>query len=243
MTIHFDREIYFDAVRGPLFGGSMTQGQVAGQESILLAWEENPLSDDLRHLAYCLATTKHETANEMLPIEEYGKGAGQPYGVPDSETGQTYYGRGFVQLTWRENYARATEELDLSGDNDLEWHASGALVPEIAAEVMFRGMMEGWFRSPNTLPRFFNETTNDAYGAREIVNGDKHIVPSWSNGVSIGRLIAGYHEDFLDALIVASQETVPVDVVQIAIDVPANVRLEITVNGEALAKANKGAQS
>ena len=80
-AIHFDRETYFDAVRKPLFGGSMTEGQVIGQEAILLQWETNPLSDDLRHLAYALATTKHETANEMLPIEEYGKGKGMPYGV------------------------------------------------------------------------------------------------------------------------------------------------------------------
>ena len=41
-AIHFDRETYFDAVRGPLFGGSMTEGQVIGQEAILLAWEIEP---------------------------------------------------------------------------------------------------------------------------------------------------------------------------------------------------------
>jgi len=36
---------------------------------------------------------------EMQPIEEYGKGKGMKYGSPDPETGQTYYGRGFVQTT------------------------------------------------------------------------------------------------------------------------------------------------
>ena len=205
MSIHFDRETYFDSVRGPLFGDSMTQGQVMGQEALLLVWETRQPSEDLRHLAYSLATTKHETANEMLPIIEYGKGQGQPYGEPDPQTGQTYYGRGFVQLTWRENYAFATSRLKLGGSDDLEWHADRALDPKIAAAVLYAGMLEGWFRSPNALPLYFSDTADDTYGAREIVNGDKHIIPSWSNGVSIGKLVAGYHGHFLQALQVSSQ--------------------------------------
>ena len=31
--------------------------------------------------AYILATTWHETATTMLPIAEYGKGGGRPYGT------------------------------------------------------------------------------------------------------------------------------------------------------------------
>lgn len=204
MTVTFDRAIYFDAVRGPLFGGSMDQGQVDGQEYILTVWERRPPTDDLRHLAYPLATALHETASTMLPIEEYGKGAGMSYGAPDTETGQTYYGRGFVQLTWRDNYARATKELHLRGEYDLEWNAPRALGPLIAAATMFKGMEQGWFRTkdgaPETLQRYFSETVNDAYNARGIINGDKSTVPDWSDGKSIGKLIAGYHDSFLAAL-------------------------------------------
>jgi putative chitinase len=201
----FDRDKYFAAVRESLFHDEMDQGQVDGQEAILSLWEAAPLSDDLRWLAYCLSTTIHETASTMLPISEYGHGEGMSYGKPDPETGQTYYGRGFVQLTWRDNYAKATRELELDGDDDLEWHADRALQPTIAAEVMFRGMAEGWFRTgddgkPETLGKYFNEADDDPYGAREIINGDKHIVPDWSGGVSIGTLIAQYHQEFLSAL-------------------------------------------
>ena len=64
---------------------------------------------------------------------------------------------------------------------------------------MFVGMIQGWFRSGHNLPRYFSDTEDDAYGAREIINGDKHIVPSWSNGVPIGNLIANYHDAFLEA--------------------------------------------
>jgi hypothetical protein len=206
--MRFNREIYFDSVRDSLFNGSMNQVQVNGQNVILTIFEMRVYrgsTDDLRHCAYPLATTAHETGFEMAPIVEYGKGDGMEYGVPDPETKQTYYGRGFVQLTWRDNYARATRELQLTGENDLEWHADSALKMPIAAAVMYQGMTGGWFRThddgkPETLARYFSNTVNDPYEAREIINGDKSKVPSWSGGVSIGNLIKGYHEKFLAAL-------------------------------------------
>lgn len=198
----FDRTKYFDAVRQELFQGTMSQRQVDGQNAILDGWEEvDPLGQrDHRHLAYMLATTYHETSTEMWPIEEYGKGSGYEYGKPDPQTGQTYYGRGYVQLTWRDNYRNMSKVLGLSGENDLEWHAQRALDPDIAYDVMDYGMMHGSFRPPNKLDTYFNDIEDDPYGAREIINGDKSKVPSWSGGVSIGNLIAGYHDAFRDAL-------------------------------------------
>lgn len=211
--MRFNRKEYFDVVRELLFGGAMDEGQVVGQEAILTCWEMFRPSPEVRYLAYMLATTKHETGSTMLPIEEYGKGEGMDYGTPDPETGQTYYGRGFVQLTWRDNYAFATQEIGLIEENDLEWHAEAALDPAIAAAVMGRGMMEGWFRThedgkPETLARYFNEDTDDAYNAREIINGDKTKIPDWSHGVSIGHLIEGYHHDFLSALIASRRPSI-----------------------------------
>jgi hypothetical protein len=214
--MNFDRDIYFPLVRKRPFGGSLSQKQVDGQNAILARWELGPglINEDPRHIAFALATTFHETSKTMQPIEEYGKGSGMKYGKPDPETKQVYYGRGFVQLTWRENYARATQELGLVGEDDLEWHAARALDPEIAAVVMFRGMSEGWFRTgndgkPETLKKYFSELRDDPYNAREIINGDKHVVPTWSNGVSIGKLIAGYHSDFLAALVASAVEGAP----------------------------------
>ena len=142
----FNRQIYFDSVRKSLFAPSLDQGQVDGQNAILTRWEADPATIDLRHLAYALATVKHECASTMLPIEEYGHGSGMEYGEKDPETGQTYFGRGFVQLTWRENYSKADRELGLDGEKSCEWHAENALHPLIAADIMFRGMLEGWFR-------------------------------------------------------------------------------------------------
>jgi hypothetical protein len=239
----FDRTIYFDSVRQSLFAGHMGEDQVFGQDTILSAWEKYAEGEDVRWLAYMLATTYHETAQEMLPIEEYGKGAGQPYGEIDPETGQTYYGRGFVQLTWRDNYARADVELGLADDQSCEWDAKNALVPWTAARVMFKGMAEGWFRG-DALGDWFNPQVDDAYNAREIINGDKSIVPSWSNGVSIGKLIQGYHQNFLTALEKAKTKApspppslppgypLPTEVVDVAISAPLGVKVNVKVNGK-----------
>lgn len=195
----FDRDVYFDQVRDEFFGGSMTQEQVDGQNAILSCWEYQLLGtpmDDLRWLAYMLATAYHETAQRMWPIEEYGKGKDHEYGEADPETGQAYYGRGFVQLTWRDNYHRATVALGLVDQRDLEWHAERALDLMIASRVMFRGMAEGWFTG-KMLGDYFNEEDDDPVNARQIVNGN-----------DCDELIAGYHDKFMVAL-VASQETEP----------------------------------
>src|SRR4030095_3263062 len=102
--------------------GSLTQGQVDGL-NVFLDWHdnENPPGPetgriDDRMLADILATTSHETAHTMAPIAEYGKGSGKPYGQRDPETGQASYGRGYVQLTWRENYERQDTKLGLNGE-------------------------------------------------------------------------------------------------------------------------------
>jgi hypothetical protein len=186
-----------------------------------------------------LATTYHETAQEMWPIEEYGKGKGQPYGAIDPKTGKAYYGRGDVQLTWPENYIKATEKLGLKGDSDLYWHPEQALDPQIAADVMFIGMREGWFRKssngqPQTLHRYFNEDVDDPFGAREIINGDKNTVPSWSNGVSIGHLIKGYHLKFWEALRLASPIAVlppETGIINVAITTSEKIKFVLVVNG------------
>lgn len=230
-----DRTVYFDRVRETIFDGVMNQRQVDGQTAILDAFENNAEGGDLRKLAYALATTFHETAATMQPIEEYN-GASAPYGQPDPETGQRYYGRGFVQLTHRTNYARADKELDLFDDDSCEWHAENALKLDVAGGVLFLGMMEGWFRSdsegPHNLPRYFNETLDAPVQARNIINGDMNSVPSWSGGQSIGNLIAGYHGYFLEALKAAyrAEEEAPEEktvTIHVCVDAPPGVRVVV----------------
>lgn len=179
-----DRDEFFDTIRRTLFGGSLRQSQVDGINAILDTWESRPDLTDLRWLAYMLATTKWETAHTMQPIEEYGKGRGHRYGEPDPSTGQTYYGRGYVQLTWRDNYAKmaAITGVDLMGHPEL------ALDPKIAALILFDGMKDGVFTGLGLL-YFFNGTADDPVGARRIINGTDHAED-----------IATIHRAFLEAL-------------------------------------------
>jgi hypothetical protein len=184
--MRFDREIFFDSVRDELFDGALTQQQVDGCSVILGLWEGQytgtPMSD-LRWLGYILATVYHECATTMWPITEYGSQSylkGKPY--------YPYIGRGFVMITWEDNYRRASQELSLTGTRDLVKHPELALDSLIAARILFRGMAEGWFTSKK-LGQYFNDSKDDPVNARQIVNGNDD-----------DKLIAGYHAQFMDAL-------------------------------------------
>jgi hypothetical protein len=178
-----DRAAFFDVMRDEF--GSLSQEQVEGTEALLNAAEEYQLP--MNQLAYVLSTSWHETAATMMPIAEYGKGEGHDYGEPCPEYGgQVAYGRGYVQLTWDYNYEKADNECELNhallDDFDL------ALDPIVASQIIFRGMLEGWFTGKK-LGDYVNETVTDYYNARRVVNGtDK------------ADMLAGYAESFEQAL-------------------------------------------
>src|SRR4029077_18733695 len=114
----FNRKIYFDSVRASLFNGVMSQQQVDGQNAILADWEGTYSANDLRFLAYALATTLHETASTCWPIEEYNHGEGQQYGVQDPVTKQVYFGRGSVQLPCADIYQQLAKKVGLTNSDD-----------------------------------------------------------------------------------------------------------------------------
>lgn len=125
-------------------------------------------------LAYVLATIYHETAHTMQPIAEYGKGAGRPYGEPDPETGQIYYGRSYEQLTWRVNYDRAQRVIvnleTLACDVPLVMQPDLLLKPVNAIQSILNGMINGWYTGKK-LADYLNADTTDYVNARRIING------------------------------------------------------------------------
>lgn len=161
-----NRSFFFDQARKTLFDGKLKQSQVDGLTAILDGWEKGYAKKDDRWLAYMLATTHHETDRTMQPIREYGRGKGRPYGKVDPETGQVYYGRGFVQLTWRDNYAAMSKIVgaDLVKDADL------ALRLDYAAIILFEGMIRGSFTGKK-LATYFSPSAEDWVNARRIING------------------------------------------------------------------------
>jgi hypothetical protein len=180
-----DRDAFFARARANPFGGRFAQSQIDGLNVLLDGWEARPDLTDLRWLAYMLATAKHETAHTMQPIEEYGKGHGRAYGARDPVTGEVYYGRGYVQLTWKANYARMAALIGV----DLVYHPELALEPKIAATIMFEGMKGGLFTGVG-LSRYFGDALDDPVNARRIINSTDRAEE-----------IAAIHRPFLAALV------------------------------------------
>ncbi len=178
-----DRKVFFDEARTQL--GRFDQNQVNGMDAILNEWERRKLSD-LRWLAYIFATVWHETGQEMLPVEEIGKGSGRSYGNPDAETGQRYYGRGLPQLTHKRNYKLFGDRLGI----DLVHNPDLALQLDISVKILFDGMINGLFTGAG-LPRYFNADT-DWINARRIINGTDRA-----------EMVGRYAEKFYDALFAA----------------------------------------
>ncbi|NEU14709.1 hypothetical protein G3T14_21760 [Methylobacterium sp. BTF04] len=221
MAAALNRATFFAALRAKPFGGSLSQGQVTGM-GILLDACPPLLGTDA--LAYCLATAFHETARTMLPVKEYGGDAyyrrmydpqgdrpavAKALGNTVPGDGVKFCGRGYVQLTGRSNYRRATGELQTLGylDRTMDLTATPdmAMVPDIAAAIMFIGMSEGWFTG-RKLSQYFGSGAPIPVGARAIINGtDKAGV------------IAGYFSSFRAALVAARH--IPGGIVE-AIPVP-----------------------
>lgn len=181
---------FFDAVR--IKFGPLSQKQVEGFNIIL----EYTASMTIRHRSYILSTTWHETARTMQPIREYGKGAGKKYGTPDPVTGQVYYGRGYVQLTWKTNYEKACKRLKelslISSSVDFVKDPDIVMKPAIAAYIIVIGMKEGWFTGAKL---------SDFYSYEDM----RKIV----NGTDKAKLIADYASDFEYALSLVPSEPKP----------------------------------
>lgn len=150
------------------FGVTLAQSQVDGFNTLLDAY-----GDAGWGVAYCangFGTGWLETNQTMQPVRE-------AYWMSEQwrKTNLRYYpwyGRGYVQLTWEDNYRKADEELGLGGT--LTAKPDRAMEPGVAADVMVRGMSEGWFTGKKLgdyLPTVGNGTREQHKQARRIING------------------------------------------------------------------------
>lgn len=171
--MQFDHDKFFQEFRHKY--GSLNQSQVEGLEALLIGLDRDDDVSDVRWAAYMLATVKHECADTWQPIEEYGKGHGRAYGRPvtiEDEAGNrhsnVYYGRGYVQLTWKENYQKLGEALGYG--HELLIHPERVMEPEIAYRIMSHGMRHGSFTGVG-LSRYIDDSYCDYRNARRIING------------------------------------------------------------------------
>jgi hypothetical protein len=115
-------------------------------------------------ISYVIATTKWETAQTFKPVreafwksEEWRK---------DNFRYYPYYGRGYVQLTWENNYKKYSNILDL----DLVDEPDLAMQPEIAAFILVHGFKVGTFTG-RKISDYINESKSDFVNARRCING------------------------------------------------------------------------
>ena len=192
----------FDIIRNKF--GKLNQSQVDAINHIVDIMDKDK-SITYSQGAYILATTWHETATTMLPIAEYGKGKGRPYGTwyknskgelysykngnrntvyLQSEYPYLYYGRGETQNTWFDNYEKLSKvfNVDFLNNPDL------LLTQEWSTPVTIYSMKNGLYTG-RKLSDYINQSKKDYVNARKIINGmDK------------ASLIAGYAETFEKAL-------------------------------------------
>lgn len=120
-------------------------------------------------LAYILATTVHESGAGKY-MQEIASGSAyegrRDLGNNQAGDGVRFKGRGYVQITGRNNYTNWGKKLGL----DLVGNPSLAERPEIAAQILVRGMKEGSFTGKG-LNDYINGSKTDFEGARRIVNG------------------------------------------------------------------------
>ncbi len=168
----FNHESFLQAYAAAF--AALKPAAASGLDALLGFLEEDPDVSDVRWAAYMLATVKHECADRWQPIEEFGKGKGHAYGQPATVTDadgtqytNTYYGRGYVQLTWKLNYDKMSRALDLG--NGLVLHPEHALEPQTAYGIMSYGMRQGSFTGKK-LQDYIHDGICDYFQARRIIN-------------------------------------------------------------------------
>jgi hypothetical protein len=179
----FNREKFFKGYKNHL--GPLTQNLVEALDALIDQIEKDDRFDAVqdvttgqRQLAYCLATFKWETAHSMRPIDEHGRDADfeKHYG-PDTKIGKSlgntqhgdgarFHGRGFVQLTGRNNYKKAGDFLTV----DLIAHPDKAKDINLAYRIATEGMIEGWFTGKKLNQFFKKGEVSNWIDARTIIN-------------------------------------------------------------------------
>ena len=180
-----NRRFFFDHIRSGPFRGKLLSSQVEGMAAILDHWDTWDKRGDDRWLAYILATAFHETAYTMQPVREtlaasdekaveildraYAAGklswVKTVYWLPD-EDGNSWLGRGLVQLTHKRNY----EAMSRLTGIDLVADPARAMEMQTAVTILIEGMISGSF-APHKLADHLNAEKADWVNARRIVYG------------------------------------------------------------------------
>ena len=123
-------------------------------------------------IAYVLATVDWETDHTFEPIPEKGPDSyfdryegREDLGNVQPGDGLRFKGRGFVQITGRNNYQNYGRILGI----DLVNHPDLALEPQTALFILVHGFRTGAFTGKK-ITDYINEEETDFYNARQCIN-------------------------------------------------------------------------
>lgn len=182
---------FVDTVIDELFYGTLPNWQKDPMDYIIEEGHRRNMSTE--EVSYVLATAYHET-NRFKAKEEYGQGRGRDYGTPILTIRgkyEKYHGRGWVQLTWLQNYAKMSVAASLAFNKNIDLVNEPEQIltdKALNAFICFEGMIQGTFTG-RKLSDYVNSTKCDFIGARKVINGTDKAA-----------LIAGYAEKFKEAL-------------------------------------------
>jgi len=170
--------------------GPLSDEQLGNIEALIDTFTEFG-DGDLNKLAYILTTVRHESGfyairettafwsgeTNITDARARARLGNAAYAKVDPVTGQSYYGRGFVQITWKSNYETMSEWLSNEFGTEIDLVNNPDLVlqhPEYAAAITIYGMMEGSYAGDgNGLDHYINSgnaNNPDFVGARYTVN-------------------------------------------------------------------------
>lgn len=112
---------------------------------------------------------------------------------PKERIRRAFYGRGFVQITWMENYAKFDKALGLGGT--LLADPDRALEFDVAYDIWSLGMRTGMFTGRRLSEFISGADVVDYVGARAIVNADRKVTAK-DETLNNGELIARHARVF-----------------------------------------------
>lgn len=174
-----NRKIFFDEYRKTLDPDkSISSKEVKDIDLFLSFYERDKVMYTLPQWAYVFATVYHETGATFHPVREAPR-ASEDWRKRNFKY-YPYYGRGYVQITWKSNYAAYSKKLNL----DILERPDLAMIPEASWFILVDGFEKGIFTGKK-ISDYINDQKKDYKNARRCINGTDRM-----------ELIANYAEEF-----------------------------------------------
>ncbi|WP_185269610.1 glycoside hydrolase family 19 protein [Chryseobacterium bernardetii] len=181
-----NRKIFFDEYRKTLDPDKSISIQEVKDIDLFLSFYERDIEIySVSQWAYVFATVYHETAASFHPVREAPK-ASEDWRKRNFRY-YPYYGRGYVQITWKKNYDKYSKKLNV----DLVNSPDKTMIPEVSWYILVDGFRTGIFTGKK-ISDYINNKEKDYRNARRCINGTDRM-----------DLIANYAKEFERILLLA----------------------------------------